>query len=409
MAEFQGIQHRVLQRSRISRWSEQSRCYRQGSSSRGADPEEAGEQLKTDGFSLPDFPWDLLAPYGAKAREHHDGAIDLSQGTPVDPTPDFIREALESGSDSPGYPVTTGSPQLREAIHRYCIEVLGASGEFDFLPTIGSKELVAWLPFLLRSKHVVIPKIAYPTYRVGGLLAGAKITEVEIDATTWPTLDQETLVWINTPSNPTGRVHDRDEISRVLAKRQSGAVIASDECYFSFPDSKLPISTFEVAAGDNKNLLLVHSLSKRSNIAGYRGAFIAGDSELIARLLEIRKHAGMMMPAPIQRASAIALADEEHVRRQAERYLARRATLIPALILNGFAIEHSTAGLYIWCSDGRSDWEQVAWFAERGVIVTPGRFYGEAGERHIRIALTATDDAIERVVERISAGALADG
>lgn len=297
--------------------------------------------------------------------------------------------------------MTTGSPELREAIRRYCIDRLGASGEFDVLPTMGSKELVAWLPFLLRSKDVIIPKIAYPTYRVGGLLAGARITEVDIDATSWPRLDSETLVWINTPSNPTGRVHDRDEIASVLDHRATGAVIASDECYFSFPDGKRPISTLEVAAGDNRNLLVVHSLSKRSNIAGYRGAFIAGDSALIARLLEIRKHAGMMMPAPIQKASAIALGDEEHVHQQAARYAARRQMLRPELEARGFRIEHSEAGLYLWCSDGRSDWEQVSWFAERGVIVTPGRFYGEAGERHIRIALTATDEAIKSVVERI--------
>jgi len=297
--------------------------------------------------------------------------------------------------------VTTGSTLLRDAIRRYCIDRLGACGEFDVLPTIGSKELVAWLPFLLRSKSVLIPKIAYPTYRVGALLASARIKEVEIDARTWPDLDSETLVWINTPSNPTGRVHSREEIAHVLARRDQGAIIASDECYFSFPDTDLPVSTLEVAAGLNQNLLVVHSLSKRSNIAGYRGSFVAGDPVLIARLLEIRKHAGMMMPAPIQKASAIALGDEEHVREQAARYRARRHRLKPELEARGFKVEHSGAGLYLWCSDGRSDWDQVSWFSERGIIVTPGRFYGEAGERHIRIALTASDEAIEKVVDRI--------
>ena len=344
----------------------------------------------------------MLAPYGAKAREHRDGAVDLSQGTPVDPTPEFIRDALASASDSPGYPVTTGSKELREAISRYCREVLGATGDFDVLPTIGSKELVAWLPLLLQSEHVIIPKIAYPTYRVGALLARSRITEVDIDAKSWPTPDEKTLIWINTPSNPTGRVHSREEMEEVLALRSLGAVVASDECYFSFPDSKVPISTFDVAKGENEGLLVVHSLSKRSNIAGYRGAFVAGDLTLIARLLEIRKHAGMMMPAPIQRATAIALSDEVHVKDQAARYANRRARLRPALESSGFRTEHSEAGLYLWCSDGRSDWEQVDWFAERGVIVTPGRFYGEAGINHIRIALTASDQSIDKVIERIS-------
>ncbi len=344
----------------------------------------------------------MLAPYGAKAREHRDGAVDLSQGTPVDPTPEFIRDALASASDTPGSPVTTGSKELREAISRYCREVLGATGDFDVLPTIGSKELVAWLPLLLQSEHVIIPKIAYPTYRVGALLARSRITEVDIDAKSWPTPDEKTLIWINTPSNPTGRVHSREEMEEVLALRSLDAVVASDECYFSFPDSKVPISTFDVAKGENEGLLVVHSLSKRSNIAGYRGAFVAGDPTLIARLLEIRKHAGMMMPAPIQRATAIALGDEGHVKVQAARYANRRARLRPALESAGFRTEHSEAGLYLWCSNGRSDWDQVEWFAERGVIVTPGRFYGEAGINHIRIALTASDQAIDKVIDRIS-------
>lgn len=354
------------------------------------------------GFSLPDFPWDLLAPYGAKAREYQDGGIDLSQGTPVDPTPVFLQNALHDSSNSPGYPVTTGSKELRTAIDRYCREILGAEGEFDVLPTIGSKELVAWLPFLLRAKQVLIPKIAYPTYRVGALIASAQVREVEIDARSWPKVDDETLIWINTPSNPTGRVQSESEIAAALAHRASGAVVTSDECYFSFPDAKQPISTFKVAAGDNRNLLVVHSLSKRSNIAGYRGAFIAGDRELIGYLLELRKHAGMMMPAPIQHVTAMALADETHVKVQAQRYAQRRARLRPALEEAGFRVEFSEAGLYLWCSNGDRDWDQVQWFAERGIIVTPGNFYGEDGARHIRIALTATDDAIDAVISRIS-------
>ena len=298
--------------------------------------------------------------------------------------------------------MTTGSKELRSAIDRYCREILGAEGEFDVLPTIGSKELVAWLPFLLQAKRVLIPKIAYPTYRVGALIASAQVTEVEIDAKTWPKSDDETLIWLNTPSNPTGRVHSESEISAALAHRANGAVIASDECYFSFPDAKQPISTFKVAAGENRNLLVVHSLSKRSNIAGYRGAFIAGDPELIAYLLELRKHAGMMMPAPIQHVTAVALSDEEHVKEQAQRYARRRARLRPALEQAGFEVEFSDAGLYLWCSNGERDWDQVQWFAERGIIVTPGNFYGAEGSRHIRIALTARDEAIDAVISRIS-------
>lgn len=233
-------------------------------------------------------------------------------------------------------------------------------------------------------------------------MASAQVTEVDIDARAWPTVDDQTLIWLNTPSNPTGRVHSESEISAALAHRATGAVIASDECYFSFPDARQPISTFKVAAGDNQNLLVVHSLSKRSNIAGYRGAFIAGDPKLIAYLLELRKHAGMMMPAPIQHVTAVALADEKHVAVQAKRYADRRARLRPALERAGFHVEFSDAGLYLWCSNSDRDWDQVEWFAERGIIVTPGSFYGEDGSRHIRIALTATDQAIDAVISRIS-------
>lgn len=335
-----------------------------------------------------------------KAKSHPRGAIDLSQGTPVDPTPDFIQRALQEASNAPGYPVTTGSPELRAAITTYCRDVLGAVGDFDVLPVIGSKEFVAWLPFMLRSKKVLIPEIAYPTYRVGAIIAGAEIEEVGIDATQWKSRPGD-LIWVNTPSNPTGRVHSVDEITAALAHRSSGAIVAVDECYFSFGDSKKPVSTLYVAGGDNKNLLSVHSLSKRSNLAGYRGAFVAGDPILISRLLELRKHAGMMVPAPMQHAVAVALGDEAHVVQQAKVYAQRRKRLAPALAKTGFSIDLSEAGLYIWCSNGGEDWSQVSWFAERGIIVTPGNFYGKGGARHIRIALTATDAKIDEAIARI--------
>jgi aspartate/methionine/tyrosine aminotransferase len=214
---------------------------------------------------------------------------------------------------------------------------------------------------------------------------------------------ERTLIWVNTPSNPTGRVHSKEEIEAVLDFiSDSDAIVAVDECYLSFGDSKTPISTLQTAAGQNRNLLVAHSLSKRSNLAGYRGAFLAGDKDLIARLLEVRKHAGMMAPLPIQHATAVALGDEEHVKVQAERYRLRRTKLVPALAAKGYLTEFSEAGLYIWCSDGRSDWEQVEWFATRGITVTPGNFYGKDGVRHIRIALTASDERIDEVIARIS-------
>jgi succinyldiaminopimelate transaminase len=262
--------------------------------------------------------------------------------------------------------------------------------------------MVAWLAYFLGVERVLIPKIAYPTYKVGALLARAQCIEVDIDARAWPKSDEKTLIWINTPSNPTGRVQSDLELREVLKHRDSGAIIASDECYFPFGDGDRPRSILDLAQGKNENLLSLHSLSKRSNLAGYRAAFIAGDKKLINELLQLRKHAGMMVSAPVQKAMAAALAEETHVEMQSQRYRARRAKLAPALASLGFSIEFSRAGLYIWCSNGDRDWDQVAWFSQRGIVVTPGSFYGEDGNRHIRIALTASDADIERTVDRIS-------
>lgn len=354
-------------------------------------------------MKLPDFPWDALAPYGDKAKQYPGGAIDLSVGTPVDPTPSFIQEELVRASNSPGYPLTIGSTELRLSMKTWAEKVLGVTGDFDLLPTIGSKELVAWLPTFLEAKTVNYPEIAYPTYLVGALIAGAEAKTVGISPETWSKSD---LTWINTPSNPTGRVHSVAELQAVIDySRSNNAVVASDECYLNFPaaGAQKPVSLLKVAAGDNRNLLSVYSLSKRSNLAGYRAGLVVGDPVLIGKIREIRKHAGMLVPAPVQRAMAVALSDEAHVVEQASRYAARREILRPALLQAGFTIEESVAGLYIWCTRNESDWDSVNWLAERGILATPGHFYGDAGKQHIRIALTSTDAQIHEAAQRITA------
>ena len=349
---------------------------------------------------LPDFPWDALAPYSKIAQQHPKGAIDLSQGTPVDSTPQLIQSALQKSSDSPRYPVTAGTKELQDAIRSWATNHLGASGNFDILPVIGSKELVAWLPTILQSKKVIYPNIAYPTYLVGALLAQAEPISVDIDATTWPPAD---FAWINTPSNPTGRVHSESELrAAVKWVRENDSILVCDECYIDFGDTTTPTSLLRYTDGDNSNILVVHSLSKRSSMAGYRGAFLIGDSKLIAQIREIRKHAGMMVPLPIQSAMVAALSDESHVAVQRERYNARRAKLSPALIAAGFKIEESAAGLYIWCTRSEDCWKSVEWLAKLGIVATPGSFYGELGSSHIRIAMTATDAQISDAADRIS-------
>jgi succinyldiaminopimelate transaminase len=336
-----------------------------------------------------------LAPYGEKAKKYPGGFIDLSQGTPVDPTPTFIQEALTKASNSPSYPLTAGSSQLKDAIRAWATLNLGATGEFDVLPVIGSKEFVALLPTFLQSKTVLYPKIAYPTYLVGALMASAKAIPVEIDAKSWPTAD---LAWINSPSNPTGQVQSDSEILATINwARNNGSIIASDECYLSF--SKEAKSILSLTGGNNEGVLAVHSLSKRSNLAGYRAAFVIGDSKLIDQIRQIRKHAGLIVPLPVQQAMIAALSDNNHAIEQAERYEKRRIKLIAALSKAGFTIEHSQAGLYIWCSKNEDCYKTVDWFANLGVLVTPGSFYGS--EKFIRIALTATNESIDLVVERI--------
>lgn len=348
---------------------------------------------------LPDFPWDALAPFSDKARKHPGGAIDLSQGTPVDPTPEFICRALEAHSNSPRYPVTAGTPELRAAISLWAREHCGATGDFDVLPLIGSKELVAWLPTLLQSQTVLYPEIAYPTYLVGALLAKAEPHDVAIDAQTWPKAD---LAWVNSPSNPTGRVHSAAEFEAALAwSRTHNAIVVSDECYLDFGDTQQPTSILKYTGGDNRNILSIHSLSKRSSMAGYRAAFVVGDSALINSIREVRKHAGMMVPLPVQHAMIAALADEDHVVQQRNRYNARKAVLAPALAEHGFAVEESAAGLYLWVTRHEDCWQSVEWLAERGIIATPGIFYGDAGKEHIRIAMTATDEQIADAVARL--------
>lgn len=336
-----------------------------------------------------------MAPYGEKAKKYPGGFIDLSQGTPVDPTPTFIQEALTKASNSPSYPLTAGSSQLKDAIRAWATLNLGATGEFDVLPVIGSKEFVALLPTFLQSKTVLYPMIAYPTYLVGALMASANAISVEIDAKSWPTAD---LAWINSPSNPTGQVQSDSEILATINwARNNGSVIASDECYLSF--SKEAKSILSLTGGNNEGVLAVHSLSKRSNLAGYRAAFVIGDSKLIDQIRQIRKHAGLIVPLPVQQAMIAALSDNNHAIEQAERYEKRRIKLITALSKAGFTIEHSQAGLYIWCSKNEDCYKTVDWFANLGVLVTPGSFYGS--EKFIRIALTATDESIDLVVERI--------
>jgi succinyldiaminopimelate transaminase len=352
-----------------------------------------------------------MAPYAERARSHPDGIVDLSIGSPVDETPGLIRDALARATDAHAYPQTVGTPALRRAIVEWYARRRGVTGldERNVLPTIGSKELVALLPLLLGlgdDDIVVHPRAAYPTYAVGAAIAGAKAIASD-DPAEWPA--ETRLVWLNSPGNPDGRVLDVDALraARVRAA-ELGAVIVNDECYAElgwdgrWANEPIPsILDPRVTGGDPHGVLAIYSLSKQSNLAGYRAAFVAGDAALIARLLTVRKHAGLMVPAPLQDAMVVALGDDEHVRVQRERYRARRDVLKPALEASGFRIDDSEAGLYLWATEGRDAWESIGRLADAGILVGPGVFYGDYFPRHVRLSLTATDERIERAARRL--------
>ncbi|WP_433618981.1 succinyldiaminopimelate transaminase [Dactylosporangium sp. CA-139114] len=353
---------------------------------------------------LPDFPWDRLEPAKATAARHADGLVDLSIGTPVDPVPELIRAALAEASNAPGYPLTAGTPRLREAIREWVTRWCGTgSGEFGVLPTIGSKELVGWLPTLLGlgpGDTVVIPQVCYPTYEVGVLLSGARV--VRADSLTALGPERVSMVWVNSPSNPTGKVLPEAHLRKVVEwARERGAIVVSDECYLPLPWESEPVSILSVCDGNFDGVLAVHSLSKRSNLAGYRAGFVAGDAALVDEVLAVRKHAGMIVPAPVQAAMVAALGDEVHVEEQRARYRRRRSVLREAFERAGFTVEHSQAGLYLWLTRGEDSWATVDWLAERGILAAPGAFYGPAGERHVRVAFTATDERVDSAASRL--------
>lgn len=356
---------------------------------------------------LPDFPWDHLVPYAERARAHQDGIVDLSVGTPVDPTPEVVQQALREAADSPGYPMTVGLADTRQAAVDWLARRHGVTGlGIDaVLPVIGSKELIASMPTHLglgERDLVVYPRLAYPTYEVGARLAGARAKAADSLTELGP--ERVKLMWINSPSNPTGKILPVDHLRKVVSwARERGVLLVSDECYVESAWDETPLSVLhpDVCDGDHTGLLAVHSLSKRSNLAGYRCAFVAGDRSVVAELLAVRKNLGLQMPGPQQVAMKVALDDDAHADEQHARYAARRTLLKTALEGAGFRIDESAGSLYLWATRDEPCWDTVGALADLGILVAPGEFYGPAGARHVRVAFTATDERIAEAVRRL--------
>jgi succinyldiaminopimelate transaminase len=357
-------------------------------------------------FVPPPYPYDRLDEISKLAAEHPGGAVDLSIGTPCDPPPASVMAALSAPDAARGYPPSIGTPALRRAAADWISRRLGARVDpaTEIAACVGTKEFVASVPQYLRLRDpardtVLYPAVSYPTYAMGAVLAGCRpvpyrhVEEIE------PGDAQRALcVWINSPANPTGEVSDVD--AAVRWARTADVLLISDECYAEFTWSGPPTSVLRCGSD---GVLAVHSLSKRDNFAGARIGFYAGDAEVVHYLREVRKHAGLMAPGPVQAAAVVALADDAHVDEQRRRYLSRLRRLREILAVAGYPVELPDGGFYLWVP--ASD----AWGAARdlamraGVIVSPGEFYGPSATDWFRVAAVQPDDRIELAATRVGA------
>jgi|SRR5581483_6209986 len=379
------------------------------------------------GFVPPPYPHDRLATLRRLADALPGGVVDCSVGTPVDPMPEIALAALrDAAPGATGYPPSIGTLDLREAASAWLARRFGVTvAPDDVIACVGTKELVASLPHYLHLRNpsrdtVLYPGVSYPTYEMGATLAGCRAVPVPLDPEWMLDVDlvseddaQRALVlWLNSPGNPTAAVATSDQLAKLVDwARARGVIVASDECYAEFvagdPGEGAPAPVTALSAGSD-GVLAMHSLSKRSNMAGLRCGFLAGDGELVRYLGEVRKHAGMIVPAPVQAAATAALGDETHVDVQRERYARRRALVLSGLESHGLVHDGGPGLFYLWLRSAEETddgWEIAARLAEAGTLVAPGNLYGAAGADHVRLALTQPEDRLELALERLAASA----
>lgn len=369
------------------------------------------------GFRPPPYPYDRLDELRVLAARHPGGVVDLSVGTPTDPAPAAAVRALATSGTEHGYPPSIGSASLRAAAAGWMARRFAVGVDPDHVAaSIGTKELVASLPRYLRLRTpgrdtVLYPAVSYPTYEMGAVLAGCRAVAVPVDAAWRLDLaaisdgdaERALCLWVNSPANPTGAL---DDLTAVAAwGRSRGVPVFSDECYVEFTWQGEPATVLKDGLD---GVVAVHSLSKRSNLAGLRAGFYAGDPELVRFLSEVRKHAGMMVPGPTQAAAAAALEDDGHVGIQAERYRSRMRFFLDVLRAVGVKADMPGGGFYLWAEAPDGDaWGLTRSLAERaGTLVAPGDFYGPAGAGHVRVALVHPRERLELVAERLEGAAL---
>ena len=371
----------------------------------------AGRRV-TGGFSPPPYPYDRLGPVQALAAAHAGGSVDLSVGAPGDPPPPEVVAALGSSGRERGYPPSVGSPALRDAAVGWMARRVGVEVPVENVAVcVGTKEFVATLPQWLRLRDpgrdtVLYPAVSYPTYAMGAVLAGCRAVPVPVDdrwrldlsAIDDTDAERALCLWVNSPANPTGAL---DDLGAAAAwGRAHGVPVFSDECYVEFTWDGGPRTILEHGLD---GLVAAHSLSKRSNLAGLRAGFYAGDADLVHYLAEVRKHVGMMMPGPVQAAATVALGDDAHVDRQRARYRERLTYLARVLTAAGYACALPGGSFYLWPeAPGGDAWAGAEDLARRGGLVTsPGEFYGAAGAGHLRVAAVVGMDRLRLVADRL--------
>jgi succinyldiaminopimelate transaminase len=372
-----------------------------------------------DGFVPPPYPYDRLVPVRELADRHEGGAVDLSVGTPCDPPPAAVVAAMCSSDSERGYPPSVGTAPLRSAIADWMERRFGTVlDEAHVAVCVGTKELVVGIPHWLRLRNprrdtVLYPAISYPSYAMGAQLAGCRAVAVPVDGN-WridlrgvsaEDARRALCLWVNTPANPTGAVDDL--VAAAEWGRSRDIPVLSDECYAEFTwvgepvgPQRLPGRT--ILESGSEGVLAVHSLSKRSNLAGLRVGFYAGDPLLVGYLSEIRKHSGLMVPGPAQAAAVVALSDHDHVALQRERYRNRLSRLATVLGSLGLDAPMPDGGFYLWVPAPEDDaWALTERLArELGVVVSPGEFYGPGGSGHVRVAVVQPDERIDLIIRR---------
>ncbi len=367
-----------------------------------------------DPFVPPPYPYERLDALATLADSLAGGLVDCSIGTPCDPVPGIVVDAVRDAAPaSAGYPPSAGSPAYREAASAWMARRLAVEVPSSQIGVcLGTKEFVGGLPHLLhrrdpRRDTVLFPAIAYPTYEMGATLAGLRAVPVPLDVDWHLDVDaiepsdarRALVLWINEPGNPSASAADDAYLGKVAAwGREHGVVVASDECYVEFAPRACSILSH-----GTDGVLAVHSLSKRSNLAGMRCGFYAGDAQIVNYLVESRKHWGFMAPWPVQAAAVAALGDDEHVAEQRDRYAQRRSLVQAAMEALGYVHDGGPTDFYLWLrsAEGVDDgWEMAARFAHAGLLVSPGDLYGPAGADHVRLALVQPTDRLRMAVER---------